>query len=275
VVERYGGKLPHTVEALRTLPGIGAYTAAAIASIAFDLDAAALDGNIKRVLARVFDIRHDVRSAQGEKTLRALAESLVPAGRAGDYNQALMDLGATLCAPRAPQCPVCPVRSLCQARRLGVQLERPVTRRRSPLPRRLAAAGVVHQRGRVLIVQRPSEKLLGGLWAFPQCPHQGRRELTAGLQRALREEWSLEVTVGPELPTRVQTFSHYQLSLRVFDCQWVSGSIAGVNCKWVRSSALDHYPMGRGDRQIAFGLQNQAKPTASKQPDVRLRKPRP
>ena len=271
VVDQYGGHLPRTLEGLRALPGIGAYTAAAIGSIAFGLDAAALDGNIQRVLARVFDIRLDVKSARGQKTMRALAQSLVPAGRAGDYNEALMDVGATVCAPRAPRCPICPLRSNCQARRLGVQLERPLPRRRAPLPERQATAAVVRKRGWVFIVQRPPEELLGSLWAFPQGPGGGRYP-AAGLQRALRETWGLEVDVGPERLGQVQTFSHYRLTLRVFDCRWTGGTASGAACKWVRPSALDNYPMGKADREIARGLQTPAGQAGGAQPNSRPRR---
>src|SRR6185369_3543428 len=117
VAAERGGALPQTVDELLALPGIGRYTAGAIASIAFGVDAPVLDGNVKRVLARVFDIQTDVKSPAGARELWALAASLVPSGRAGDYNQALMDLGATLCTPRAPACDICPVRELCAARR--------------------------------------------------------------------------------------------------------------------------------------------------------------
>ena len=271
VVDQYGGRLPPTLDGLRALPGIGAYTAAAIGSIAFGVDAAALDGNIQRVLARVFDIRLDVKSTRGQKVMRALAQSLVPAGRAGDYNEALMDVGATVCTPRTPQCPICPLRSICHARRLGVQLERPLPRRRPPLPERQATAAVVRKRGWVLIVQRPPEKLLGSLWAFPQCPGDGRHP-AAGLQRALRETWGLEADIGVELPGQVQTFSHYRLTLRVFDCRWRGGTALGAACKWVRPSALDNYPMGKADRQIARGVQAPAGQAGDVQPNTRPRR---
>jgi len=254
LVDSSGGQLPQTLEGLRALPGIGVYTAAAIGSIAFGLDAAALDGNLKRVLARIFDVQQDVTSPQGERSLRALAESLVPPGRAGDYNQALMDLGATICTPRAPRCDACPVQTLCEAYRLGVQLERPVPRRRAPVPRRQAVAAVIRKNGRILLVRRPSEKLLGGLWSFPQSQRRRREALAAGLARAVREELGLDVAVISELATESQTFSHFHLTLHVFECRWQGGTAAGANCRWVRLSALGAYPMGKADRQIAGRL---------------------
>ncbi len=135
VLTEHGGRLPESLPALRKLPGIGRYTAAAIASIAFGQDAATLDGNLKRVFARVFDLTLPADSAEGEAALWHLAEIHLPPGRAGDYNQALMDLGATLCLPRSPRCLLCPVRELCQAHARGVQEQRPVT----PSPPRSAA----------------------------------------------------------------------------------------------------------------------------------------
>jgi A/G-specific adenine glycosylase len=181
-----------------------------------------------------------------------------------DYNQALMDLGATLCTPRAPQCAICPVQAVCLAYARGVQLLRPVPRRRAALPRRQAAAGVVRKRGRVYLIQRPAEKLLGGLWAFPQGQRQGRESFAASLGRALRDDWGLEVGVESKIETLAQTFSHYQLTLHVFSCQWLAGRASGANGKWVRLSALNDYPMGKADRQIARRLQRGSKDQAAR-----------
>jgi A/G-specific adenine glycosylase len=158
VMREHAGRIPATVEGLLTLPGIGRYTAGAIASLAFGADAAVLDGNVKRVLARAFDYAEDVKSPRGERDLWALAESLVPSGRAGDYNQALMDLGATICTPRSPACRICPLLGLCLAQRRGVQLERPVVKKRAALPRHTLAAGVIRRRGRVHLLQRPEDE---------------------------------------------------------------------------------------------------------------------
>jgi A/G-specific adenine glycosylase len=248
--------MPRTLEGLRALPGIGRYTAAAIASIAFGADVAVLDGNVKRVLARVLDFRDDVKTPRGEKQLWVLAQSLVPAGRAADYNQAIMDLGATVCTPRAPQCPVCPLRAMCTARNLGVQLERPVVKRRpTALPHHTLVAGVIYKGRRVLIVQRPTGELLGGLWAFPGGRRAGREPLAEGLRRIVHGEWGLEITVGARRQTLTHSFTHFRITQHVFECEWQNGGLKrrpGV--KWVRLSALKHYPMGKVDRQIAKGL---------------------
>jgi A/G-specific adenine glycosylase len=265
VVSEHGGALPRSVKALRALPGIGRYTAGAIASMAFGLDAAVLDGNVKRVLARLFDFRADVKSPAGEKQLWALAERLVPAGRAGDYNQALMDLGATICTPRAPACLLCPLRELCVAQRLGVQLDRPITPARRPLPLREQAAGVVHKRGQVLLAQRPGRALLGGLWSFPAVDCAPGSDASGTdqaararrlLRTALRNDWGLKVTVGAQAQTLQHTFTHFKLKLHVFECRWQAGRLrrSANPRRWVRVADLDDYPMGKTDRRIADGL---------------------
>src|SRR5512145_1340768 len=121
VAEQYNGKVPRDLEQLRKLPGIGRYTLGAIASMAFGMDVAALDGNIKRVYARIFDVTEPVDSPAGEKTLWQMADEHLPKGHAGDYNQALMDLGSLICVPKNPRCLICPVMELCRAREKGVQ----------------------------------------------------------------------------------------------------------------------------------------------------------
>ncbi len=250
MVNENDGQLPRTVGRLLALPGIGRYTAAAIASLAFGADAAVLDGNVKRVLARVFNIEEDVKSARGEKHLWALAESLLPRGEAGDYNQALMDLGATVCAPRAPRCDQCPVVTLCAAKKLGVQLERPVPRARAPLPHKYFVAGVIHKRGRVLIVQR-QDKLLGGLWAFPS----GEGQTRARLKKEVLENWRLEIKAGAQTQTQTHTYSHFRVTVRVYDCPWKAGALPrGAAARWARVSELVEYPMGKVDRRIAKRL---------------------
>ncbi len=167
VAEQYDGELPRDLDELRKLPGIGRYTLGAIASIAFGMDVPALDGNIKRVYARLFDISEPVDTPQGEKLLWDLAEKQLPKGQAGDYNQALMDLGATICIPKNPRCLICPLMKICQARQNGTQNLRPVKSPKKAVPHHIHAAGVIVRDGRVLLAQRPSEGLLGGMWEFP------------------------------------------------------------------------------------------------------------
>ena len=257
VQRELGGELPRTAEALRALPGIGRYTAGAIASIAFGQDSAVLDGNVKRVLARVFDFREDVKAPAGEKQLWALAERLVPPGRAGDYNQALMDLGATICVPRAPRCLLCPVHDLCAARQLGVQDQRPVRPARRAVPHRVQLAAVIAKGDKVLLEQRAEGALLGGLWAFPAISFDAESARPGTqLRRALRKDYGLTVRVGPEAQVVEHGFTHFSLTVRVFDGAWQAGALqrGATKRQWVTRRALTAYPMGKVDRLIAQRL---------------------
>jgi A/G-specific adenine glycosylase len=255
VMAEYAGKLPDEASKLRKLPGIGRYTAGAIASIAFGRDEPALDGNIRRVLARVFNIDIPARSPAGESRLWELAEQNLPPGRAGDYNQALMDLGAVICTPRRPDCPACPLASLCQAYALGVQGERPVLGRRHPIPHHTVTAAVIQRGGVVLIAQRPADALLGGLWEFPGGKQEPGEELASCLQREIREELGVDVAVGEALGIYRHAYTHFRVTLHAFTCTLQDGAepqaLQVSDLRWVSVQELDHYPMGKMDRQIA------------------------
>lgn len=167
LVGQFGGRFPQDVEALQALPGIGRSTAGAIVSIAFDKKAPILDGNVRRVLCRLFAFEGDPRSGPAEKQLWAWAQVLTPEDRPHDYAQAVMDLGATLCTPRSPECPRCPLESLCRARALGLQEELPRSRGKKSVPELVQIALVLERKGRFLVCRRPLEGMLGGLWEFP------------------------------------------------------------------------------------------------------------
>ena len=156
----------------------------------------------------------------------------------------------------APQIERCPVRALCAARRLGVQLERPVMPAPRARPERVYAAGVVHKAGRVLLVQRPADELLGGLWAFPAAACGPAEPFETGLARALRADWGLEVSVGARTHILHHGFTHFKLTLHVYECHWRAGRLKrGANPRrWARPTELEAYPMGKTDRQIAQAL---------------------
>jgi A/G-specific adenine glycosylase len=170
VVADHGGALPADEATLRTLPGVGPYTAAAVAAIAFDQRAFALDGNAIRVLARLGAVRAPVNRPATRAQLHALGLALVPAARAGDFNQAVMELGALVCTPRAPACDHCPVRAGCAAHTAGLALDALPAKDARPARRlvRIACA-VVERRGRVLLVRRQPGELLAGTWALPSA----------------------------------------------------------------------------------------------------------
>lgn len=248
VVDQYHGNLPRDLDQLHLLPGIGRYTAGAIASMAFGMDEPTLDGNLRRVFSRLFAVRQLADSPAGERKLWALAAEHLPKGRAGDYNQALMDLGATLCLPKAPRCEACPLKGLCRARRLGAQERFPRMKPKGSTPHYTMAAAVILRRGRVLLVQRPSKGLLGGLWEFPS----GRVEAEPGreLANAIRRDYTMRIKRKAELGVVRHAYSHFKVTVHAFLCEPVSIP-RGARYKWVRLDELGEYPMGRVDRQIA------------------------
>jgi A/G-specific adenine glycosylase len=256
VVEQYKGNIPRDLDELRKLPGIGRYTLGAIASIAFGMDVSALDGNIKRVYARIFDIEEPVDSLAGEKLLWDLADKNLPKGHAGDYNQALMDLGATICVPKNPRCSICPVMKHCRARQNGTQNQRPVKTPKKDVPHYVHAAAVVIERRKVLLAQRPSKGLLGGMWEFPNGPVSG--DPAAELPRALKSGYGLRLRVKRVQAPRKKAalgivehgYSHFSVTVHVFLCE-LDLMPEETNLKWVSLNSLQEYPMGKIDRQIA------------------------
>lgn len=251
VLTEHSGRLPESLPALRKLPGIGRYTAAAIASIAFGQDAATLDGNLKRVFARVFDLTLPADTAEGEAALWNLAESHLPPGRAGDYNQALMDLGASLCLPRNPRCLLCPVRELCQAHARGVQEQRPITRPRPEVPHKRKVAAVILREGKTLLNRRPATGLLGGLWEFPAAELES--DSAEAVSAALEAAYALRLTPLAPLPAIRHAYTHFRLTEIPWLCQ-LDATTEPPGLHWVALSELASYPMGKVDRQIARHL---------------------
>jgi A/G-specific adenine glycosylase len=257
VMQEYHGKLPDNVKSLCMLPGVGRYTAGAIASIAFGQDEPALDGNIRRVLARYFNVAIDARSASGEHTLWNLAAQNLPAGQAGRYNQAMMDLGASICTPKSPRCDDCPLAVNCQAKALGLQGQRPVLQPKPAVPHYIVTAAIIQKGQRVLITRRPNQGLLGGLWEFPGGKQQAGEELVACVQREIREELGIEIQVGRQHGKYRHAYTHFRVTLHAFYCKVITGkprAIQVAEIAWAKPEELSHYPMGKIDRQISQSL---------------------
>ncbi|MCD4752865.1 MAG: A/G-specific adenine glycosylase [Anaerolineaceae bacterium] len=259
VLSDFNGQLPSSRAELEALPGIGRYTAAAIASIAFGADEAALDGNIRRILSRLFNIEEPIRSAQAEEPLWGLAESLLPAGKAGDFNQALMDMGSLVCTPKNPACGHCPLQKYCTAFGLGIQEDRPVKVEKKTIPHKLVAAAIIRRTdGLVLIAQRPEKGLYGGLWEFPGGKKENGETLQEALLREIQEELDADIHVGEEFGSYQHTLSHFRFTLHAFHCTLITGSqLKAIEVKdfvWVKPHEMKTYPMGKIDRLIAEKL---------------------
>lgn len=259
VVAQYGGQFPSTVDELQKLPGIGRYTAGAIASIAYGQRAPVLDGNVIRVFSRLLDLPDDVTLPATQVRLWQTVEDWLPQERVGDYNQALMDLGRLICKPRQPLCNACPIREHCLAFQRGTQSERPVKKPKAETPHYDVTAGLIwNGQGQLLITQRPLNGLLGGLWEFPGGKLEAGESLAECLKRELREELAIEVEVG-ELYTRVRHgFTHLKITLHAFTCRHLSGEPQALGVRawaWVRPDELTTYSFGKADRQIIAEMQ--------------------
>jgi A/G-specific adenine glycosylase len=280
IVRDHGGRLPGLAAELLRLPGIGRYTAGAIASIAFGLDEPVLDGNVARVLCRLLCIRGDPsRPATRERLWRA-ARELLPPGKAGDFNQAMMDLGATVCVPGRPRCEGtgvvglrsksaktqasqtgggrCPIADACAARRLGLQNELPLRRTRKAVPHQTVVVGVIWKGDRVLVARRRPEGLLGGLWEFPGGKVEPGETLEQALRREVREEVGIEVRVLGERMAVRHAYTHLRITMHVMECRHASGRARAIECaavRWARRAELEGFAWPAANRGILEAME--------------------
>lgn len=260
VVAEFDGRLPDTVEELLRLPGIGRYSAGAIASLAFGRAAPVLDGNVKRVLCRLYAVRDDPRQPAVERELWALAELNLPKGKAGRWNEAMMELGATVCQPRSPRCGDCPFIPVCQAHRQDLQDELPARAHKPRTPHYDVAAAVIRRRGRILIAQRPLGGMLGGLWEFPGGKRERGESLEECLRREIQEELGVEIEVGRPVTQVKHAYTHFRITLHAFECALIGGkpkAIQVADWRWVRLEEMERFAFAVTDRKIITALQNQ------------------
>ncbi|NWF94352.1 MAG: A/G-specific adenine glycosylase [Syntrophaceae bacterium] len=242
-VNHLSGKFPDSLESLLTLPGIGRSTAGAILSFAFNKEAPVLDGNVKRVLSRVFAI-----STNSKQSLWKISESLIPKGRSNPFNQALMDLGSMICTPKDPLCPRCPLNRFCEARALRDPEKYPFKEVKKKIPHVHAVSAVIQKNGRVLLTRRPPKGFLGGLWEFPNWKTEGKKRLGLSLKNRVKREMGMNIAVRKSIGTLNQAYSHFKLTLQVFHCQSLDRSVRG---KWIPVQKLHLLPMSKIHRKIA------------------------
>jgi A/G-specific adenine glycosylase len=258
VVAQHGGRLPASVAALLSLPGIGRYSAGAIASIAFGADEPAIDGNIVRVLTRLFALSGDPKRAPLAGRLWELARALLPPGRAGDFNQALMELGATLCTPKSPRCSSCPLQRDCAALRADRVLDYPESAPRpAPTLERRAVAWVTKGQ-RVLAVRAPaSAARWAGMWQFPDVELGAARSPESPLAKRLEQSIGLNVEVGERLLGLRHQVTRFRIELDVFGCTVSKGRARAIDydeVRWTAPDELATLPMPAAHRKIARSL---------------------
>ncbi|MCO5044827.1 MAG: A/G-specific adenine glycosylase [Verrucomicrobia bacterium] len=254
IMREHGGRFPREPDAIRALPGVGAYTAAAVGSLAFGHDAAAVDGNVLRAISRLVALESDITKPSARAQVQALADELLPSGRAGAFNEAVMELGARICTPRKPKCARCPWRPWCAAAVSGDPERYPVKARKRKVPHKHVGAGlVVDRRGRFLIAQRLEDSMLGGLWEFPGGKQEPGETMEQCIARELREELAIVVSVGAHALTVSHAFSHFTMDLHAYFARVVQGRPRAVHCadwRWVTLAEMDEFAFGRADQRI-------------------------
>jgi len=254
IVKEKGGSFPQTHEEILNLPGVGPYTAAAIASLAFGLDYAVLDGNVIRVLARAFAFEQVSDSPKARNELQRLLNQLLPHGKAALFNEAMMELGALVCTPTNPNCGDCPLGDICKSRKSGKQTNYPVRKKKKAIPHRHVGAGVIiDDKKRILIAQRQESSMLGGLWEFPGGGVEEGESIPECIARELHEELGLSVLVGPHLISVRHTFSHFRMDLHAHWVRIKSGKPKAIHCadfKWVTLDTISENPLPRADLKV-------------------------
>jgi A/G-specific adenine glycosylase len=249
--------LPEDAESLRLLPGFGAYTSAAVASIAHGQPVAVVDGNVLRVLARYLDEGRLITSAGAKRRIEEVAQVLLAPRRAGDWNQALMELGATVCLPRRPRCGRCPLRRDCQGLQAGDPASLPLRPVRRKTPHYDIAAGLVWRAGRLLIARRPADGLLGGLWEFPGGKRRAEETLEQACVREVAEETGLVVHCQAPFLSIDHAYTHFRITLHLFHCTAEAGRPKPLSCeapRFVPIETLERYPFPRANRKALDAL---------------------
>ena len=257
ILEEYGGLVPCDYGQLLKLPGIGPYTAAAIASVAGNMDVAAVDGNVLRVYARLFDIDSPVREKEGNTRIRKIADRMLPVGQARLYNQALMELGGLVCTPKRPDCESCPVSGYCMALENGTVEKRPVPGKTQKTIEVTRVAGLVFSGENLLLLQRGEHsKLWAGLWDFPGGEVKGKWA-EDDVAKAIRSACGLVVQVKERVTTVVHHYTRYKITLHCFRCELSDTNHTptdeNANLKnfcWIQPEELTDYPLPAGARKI-------------------------
>jgi len=249
IVHEYGGRIPDDEQDLRHLPGFGPYTTAAVLSLVYGKPQPVIDANVRRVLMRVLGLS-GTAEARVDKTLRAFLETVFSKDSPGDFNQAMMELGALVCRSRNPQCLACPVRESCRAAREGTQeiISRPRT---LGLEKIEAVVAVIEKDGRILIQKRPSRGLLADLWEFPGGKVERGESLVRALRREVHEELGVEIEGVRRLTTVRHAYTRFQVTLHAYACRLRDENFRlGPRRRWVTLSSIRRYPLPSGSVKI-------------------------
>lgn len=255
VCAEYGGKVPDDPAAIQRLPGVGAYTSGAIASIAYNRPVPAVDGNLLRIFSRLFYLNEDIAKPSTKREIDRLIRMHMPALAPGDFNQALMDLGAMVCIPRRPRCSLCPLASLCEAYARNVQDTLPVRSPRRPPQQLVLAAAVIQRNGHYLVRQRPETGLLAGMWEFPTIEIALGGTVSEQLEAGLKNSFQHIVTASEQLFHYLHTFSHRKWNISFYQCQLLASDDLQQELSWLKTSAFTDVPWAGPHHKAALALE--------------------
>ena len=253
ILNHHHGIVPDGWEDFRKLPGVGDYIAAAVLSIAFEKPYPVVDGNVKRVLARLLLVEEPVNKSTSIKIFKEAAGRLLSPQDPGNFNQAMMELGAMVCKPQQPLCNACPIQGMCLAYGTGRVGEYPKKLKRSPTPQFKIAVGVVFKNRSVLITRRKPEGLLGGLWEFPGGKIQNDEKAKDACIREIKEETNLSVGVDSHLVRIKHAYTHFKIVMDVFCCSHITGQVklnGPVDHRWIKLDKLDEYPFPKANHKF-------------------------
>ncbi len=257
IVEQFGGIIPNDLESLRSLPGIGRYTAGAIASIAYQKSVPLVDGNVFRVLSRVFNCKNDISKPKTQKKFYELATGLIPEKEPGNFNQALMELGSLTCIPETPRCPSCPVKSLCISFKKGDPSQLPVRANYLTIKKMEMVVGLLAQKDRILVRRRPASGIWGGLWELPGAV----RKKGESLEEALCNEFQNEIGIALKIERKIKSiehrFTHRLAKIYPFECKIEHGfelRPKNRNVRWANRKALQKLSFPVPHQKILSGI---------------------
>lgn len=267
VVDNFNGKLPSTYNEITSLKGIGPYTASAVLSIAFQKKHAVVDGNVIRVLSRYYGIQDDIRRSATKNRIQDLADDLITEDEPGDFNQAVMELGATVCTPQNPQCGDCPLSVECVAANSAQTDVIPYKSPAKKIPHHQIAVGLIlNQNNELLIALRPNESMLGGLWEFPGGKQEDNETLQEATARELKEELGVDVQVFSKFRDLRHAYSHFKITMHAFWCRIKSGDPepkSSQQIKWVSLDKIDKYPFPKANKTLIESLKKLKKDNLS------------
>ncbi len=256
IVHEYQGLLPRDWKQIRILPGIGDYIAAAVLSIAFNLAYAVLDGNVKRVIARLFCVDTPINHSSSKKGFNTIADEMLHRADPGKYNQAVMELGALVCRPHNPDCVNCPIKSVCEAYLSSSVADFPKRIKSKPTPSHHLVAGVIMNENKILIIQRPENSLLGGLWEFPGGKSKNNEANQDACIRSIKESTGLHIEIHAYLTSVKHAYSHFKIKMDVFLCRTSSSSVVlngPSDFRWIDIDDISKFPIHKANHKF---LQN-------------------